>query len=204
MSLAFLRGLEKAPTFLVPIINPPFADNSPHLSPAHHRGAFGRNGAVPARRPKMDKKEIPAGRYERIYTQLVPLLSKTKNKTARMATIAALLHLKMPRFFWTGFYVLDKGELTVGPYQGPLACLVLEKKKGVCWAGLLRRRTVIVPDVHKFPGHIACDSRSRSEIVVPLFDSKKNVWGVLDIDSREFDAFSETDKVWLEKIVSLI
>lgn len=152
----------------------------------------------------MDKKEISAGRYERIYAQLVPLLSKTKNKTARMATIAALLHLKMPRFFWTGFYVLDKGELTVGPYQGPLACLVLEKKKGVCWTGLLRRRTVIVPDVHKFPGHIACDSRSRSEIVVPLFDSKRNVWGVLDIDSREFDAFSETDKVWLEKIVSLI
>jgi L-methionine (R)-S-oxide reductase len=152
----------------------------------------------------MDKKETLAGRYERIYAQLKPLLSKTKNKTARMATIASLLHLKMPRFFWTGFYVLNRSELTVGPYQGPLACLVLEKKKGVCWGGVLRRRTVIVPDVHKFPGHIACDSRSNSEIVVPLFDAKGKVWGVLDVDSREFDAFSEVDMEWLEKIVGLI
>jgi L-methionine (R)-S-oxide reductase len=94
--------------------------------------------------------------------------------------------------------------LTVGPYQGALACLVLEKKKGVCWAGVTRRRTVIVPDVHKFPGHIACDSRSNSEIVVPLFDAKGKVWGVLDIDSREFNAFSEVDREWLEKIAGLI
>ncbi|MDH4272112.1 MAG: GAF domain-containing protein [Candidatus Aminicenantes bacterium] len=152
----------------------------------------------------MDKKDTLAKRYERIFSQLIPLLSKTKNSTARMATIASLLHLKMPRFFWTGFYALDRGELTVGPYQGPLACLVLEKKKGVCWAGVLRRRTIIVPDVHKFPGHIACDSRSNSEIVVPLFDAKGKVWGVLDIDSRELDAFSEVDREWLEKIVGVI
>jgi L-methionine (R)-S-oxide reductase len=198
MILAFLRGLEKAPTFLVPIINPPFADNSPHLSP----GASSKS--ILARRMRMDKKETLAKRYERIFLQLKPLLSKTKNRTARLATIASLLHLKMPRFFWTGFYALDRGELTVGPYQGPLACLVLEKKKGVCWAGVLRRRTVIVPDVNKFPGHIACDSRSNSEIVVPLFDAKGKVWGVLDIDSREFDAFSEVDREWLEKIVGLI
>lgn len=152
----------------------------------------------------MDKQEILSRRYERILFQLEPLLSKTKNKTARMATIVSLLHHKMPHFFWTGFYVLDRGELTVGPYQGPLACLVLEKKKGVCWAGILRRRTVIVPDVHKFPGHIACDSRSNSEIVVPLFDNNGKVWSVLDVDSRDFSAFSEVDGKWLEKIVGLI
>jgi GAF domain-containing protein len=121
-----------------------------------------------------------------------------------MATVAALLHHKMPHFFWTGFYLLDKGELIVGPYQGSLACLVLEKGKGVCWAAVQRRKTVIVPDVHKFPGHIACDSRSRSELVVPLFDENREIWGVLDVDSRSLDAFSNVDKEWLEKIVRMI
>ncbi len=152
----------------------------------------------------MDKRETLARRYQRIYKQLGELLAGTNNKTARMATVAALLHHKMPHFFWTGFYCLDSGELTVGPYQGSLACLVLEKEKGVCWAGILSGGTVIVPDVHEFPGHIACDSRSRSEIVVPLFDEKKQVWGVLDVDSRILSAFSEVDAEWLEKIVALI
>lgn len=152
----------------------------------------------------MINKETLAKRYARIYAQLQSLLSKTKNQTARMATIASLLHLKMPHFFWTGFYLLDRGELTVGPYQGPLACLVLEKKKGVCWAGILRRQTIVVPDVHKFPGHIACDSRSNSEIVVPLLDSEGKAWGVMDVDSRDLGAFSEVDAAWLEKIVGLI
>jgi L-methionine (R)-S-oxide reductase len=111
----------------------------------------------------MDESEALARRYQRIYAQLGDLLAGTKNKIARMATVAALLHHKMPRFFWTGFYCLDRGELTVGPYQGSLACPVLEKEKGVCWAGILRRQTVIVPDVHEFPGHIACrKSSSRS------------------------------------------
>jgi GAF domain-containing protein len=121
-----------------------------------------------------------------------------------MATIVALLHHKMAHFFWTGFYLLDKSELVVGPYQGSLACLVLERKKGVCWASILRRETLIVPDVHKFPGHIACDSRSNSEIVVPLFDSENEVWGVLDVDSEKLDAFSEIDREWLERISKLI
>lgn len=152
----------------------------------------------------MEKSENLARRYQRIYLQLDKLFSKTTNRTARMATTAALLHHKMPHFFWTGFYLLEKGELTVGPYQGSLACLVLEKGKGVCWAGVKRRETVIVPDVHKFPGHIACDSRSRSEIVVPLFNAKKEVWGVLDVDSRSLDAFDAVDKEWLEKIVRMI
>ncbi len=152
----------------------------------------------------MDKNGILARRYQRIYKQLGELLAVTKNKTARMATVAALLHHKMPHFFWTGFYCLDGGELTVGPYQGSLACLVLEKEMGVCWAGILGRRTVVVPDVHEFPGHIACDSRSRSEIVVPLFDEIHQVWGVLDVDSRALSAFSEVDAEWLEKIVALV
>jgi L-methionine (R)-S-oxide reductase len=143
-------------------------------------------------------------RYQRIYGQLKPLLGKTGNPFARMATIAAVLHHKMPHFFWTGFYLLDRGELVVGPYQGPLACPVLEKNKGVCWAGIQRRETIIVPDVHQFPGHIACDSRSNAEIVVPFFDATNEVWGVLDVDSEEFNVFSAPDKDWLEKIVRLI
>ncbi len=143
-------------------------------------------------------------RYERVYHQLQELLLKTENKAARMATVAALLHHKMPQFFWTGFYILTEGELIVGPYQGPLACQVLKKKKGVCWAGILQAKTIIIPDVHKFPGHIVCDSRSNSEIVVPLFNKEKEVWAVLDVDSRKLNTFSYIDKEWLEKIVKLI
>lgn len=153
----------------------------------------------------MEKREPLSDRYKRIFFQLQKLLNQTENRTARMATVAALLHHKMPRFFWTGFYILNKGRLVVGPYQGPLACLVLEKNKGVCWSAIQNKKTLIVPNVHEFPGHIACDSRSNSEIVVPLWeDESKNVWGVLDIDSQEFDAFSSVDKENLEEIVKLI
>jgi len=121
-----------------------------------------------------------------------------------MASITALLHFKMPHFFWTGFYILQGEELIVGPYQGPLACQVLDKKRGVCWASLESKKTIIVPDVHKFPGHIACDPRSNSEIVVPLLTEEGQAWAVLDVDSRQFNAFSEVDRNWLEKIVKLV
>lgn len=143
-------------------------------------------------------------RYESIWQQLKEILVKTENKISRMATTAALLHHKMPHFFWTGFYFLDKGDLIVGPYQGTMACPVLTKHQGVCWAGILNQRTIIVPNVHQFPGHIACDPRSNSEIVVPLFDENQKPWAVLDIDSTLFNAFSEVDGEWLEKIVKLI
>jgi len=152
----------------------------------------------------MADKENLEKRYKRIYDQLRELVLKTENKIARMATIAAILHHKMAQFFWTGFYILIDGELIIGPYQGPLACQILEKEKGVCWAGVTSKKTIIVPDVHKFPGHVACDSRSNSEIVVPLIDKENQVWGMLDVDSRKFDAFSDVDKDWLEKIVKLI
>jgi L-methionine (R)-S-oxide reductase len=189
MEVALFCGLEGAPTFLVPIINPPFADNSPHLPP----------GSI-----EMQDKEKLIARYERIYSQLETLLRNTGNPISRMATAVALLHHKMPHFFWTGFYILENGELIVGPYQGPLACQVLEKNTGVCWSGILRHSTIMVPDVHKFPGHIACDSRSNSEIVVPLFDGDDKPWAVLDVDSRKRDAFSKIDEQWLEKIAKLV
>ena len=144
------------------------------------------------------------GRYLRIYNQLKDLLEKSEDADARMATIVAVLHHKMDTYFWTGFYCLKDGELIVKTYQGPVACQVLEKNTGVCWAGINRAKTIIVPDVHKFPGHIACDSRSRSEIVVPLKDSKNRITGVLDVDSSSLDAFDEIDAEYLEKIVELI
>lgn len=144
-----------------------------------------------------------AGRYSRILEQLEELLRDRPNLTARMSTVIAVLHNKMDGFFWTGFYLLDNGELIVGPYQGSLACIRLKKDTGVCWAGINRGETIVVPDVHQFPGHIACDSRSNSEIVVPLRDNEGRILGVLDIDSKEFNSFDEVDAEWLEKILKL-
>jgi len=150
---------------------------------------------------KTNKKR---GRYQRIYNQLSKLLSATENPISRMATIAAVLHHKMDGFFWTGFYLLKEGELLVGPYQGPVACQMLEKDKGVCWAVLNKNQSIIVPDVEKFPGHIACDSRSRSEIVIPLWNSQDEIIGVLDVDSKDLNQFDEVDAEELERIVALV
>lgn len=149
-------------------------------------------------------KTQKAGRYTRIYQQLEDLLKDRPNAAACMSTITAVLHNKMDYFFWTGFYLLDGGELIVGPYQGSLACIKLKKGNGVCWAGINGGKTVVVPDVHLFPGHIACDSRSNSEIVVPLKNNKGIIIGVLDVDSKEYNSFDETDTEWLERIVNFV
>ena len=143
------------------------------------------------------------GRYRRIFSQLGELLKDKPNSLASMATIIAVLHHKMDYYFWTGFYLLDKGELIIGPYQGSLACIKLKKDTGVCWAGINKGETIIVQDVHQFPGHIACDSRSNSEIVIPLKDKNGKCIGVLDVDSKELGSFDEVDKTWLEKILEL-
>ena len=143
-------------------------------------------------------------RYSRLYDQLSDLLTKTADPQAKMATIVAVLHNKMEYFYWTGFYQLVKGELTVKTYQGPLACQVLKSHAGVCWAGIDTKTTVIVPDVNKFPGHIACDSASASEIVVPLKNRSGRIIGVLDVDSKSLNSFDEADAEWLEKIVALV
>lgn len=109
----------------------------------------------------------------------------------------------MPGFFWIGFYLLKNEELVLGPYQGPLACTRIALGKGVCGAAALRRESIIVPDVDKFPGHIACSSLSRSEVVIPLINNG-NVWGVLDVDSDELNMFDETDKKYLEELCSWV
>lgn len=149
-------------------------------------------------------KEKKSGRYQRIYNQLYELLKPHNNMNAAMATITAVLHHKFVYYFWTGFYLLQDGDLMVGPYQGPVACIKLKKDTGVCWAGINQEMTIIVPDIHQFPGHIACDSRSNSEIVVPLKDKTGNIIGVLDVDSKDLNSFDEVDKEMLEKILQLI
>jgi len=148
--------------------------------------------------------KMKSERYQRIHGQIKDLLAKSPDPIARMATIAAVLYHKMDYFFWCGFYHLIDGELTVGPYQGPVACQVLKKDTGVCWAGLNSGKSITVPDVEKFPGHIACDSRSKSEIVIPLRDKSGKVFGVLDVDSTSLASFDKTDQEWLEKIVALL
>lgn len=145
-----------------------------------------------------------SGRYSRVYEQVEKLVQATTNPVSRMATISALLHHKMKGYFWTGFYLLDNGELVVGPYQGPVACLKLKKDTGVCWAGINTGASVVVPDVEEFPGHIACSSLSKSEIVVPVRNKQNQVVAVLDVDSRNLNHFDETDRIHLEKLVQLI
>lgn len=144
-------------------------------------------------------------RYQRLYDQIEELINKSSNNhISNMATIIAVLHNKMEFFFWTGFYFLVDGKLQVGPYQGSLACINLPENTGVCWEAINSKETVIIESVHDFQGHIACDSRTNSEIVIPLKDNDGNITGVLDVDSQEINSFDVVDKFWLERIVDLI
>jgi len=149
-------------------------------------------------------EERRAARYERITAQLKGLIEgKSPTLAAAMATICAVLHAKMPHHLWTGFYfVAEEGELHVGPYQGPVACQVLAGE-GVCLHAVRTKAAVVVPDVHDFPGHIACDPRSKSEIVVPVLKGG-NVIAVLDIDSDKDAQFSDADIAPLERILTLL
>jgi len=144
------------------------------------------------------------GRYRRIAAQLEELISKTDDPAAHRATAAALLHHKVPGVSWTGFYMLKGGELVVDAYQGPVACLVLERHVGVCWAAIDGDETQIVADVHAFPGHIPCDDRSRSEVVVPIHDVGGRPVGVLDIDSHRENHFDEIDGDGYRLVVDIL
>jgi GAF domain-containing protein len=143
-------------------------------------------------------------RWRRVREQIADLIGATTDPTAHRATAAAILHHKVPGVSWTGFYMLRGGELIVDAYQGPVACLVLERRRGVCWAAVEQRRTVVVPDVEAFPGHIACDSRSRSEIVVPVLAGDGAPVGVLDVDSHAPDHFDEIDRAGYEAVVRML
>ena len=141
-------------------------------------------------------------RYEFIYRQAQSLVDGESDAIANMANISACLYETF-RFWWVGFYRVVGDELVLGPFQGPVACTRIRKGRGVCGTSWQREETVIVPDVDQFPGHIACSSASRSEIVVPVFHNGK-VTAVLDIDSELLNTFDDTDKLWLERIAALL
>ena len=147
----------------------------------------------------MDTKQE---KYERLLPQVKALCEGEEDMIAKMANVSALLHQEFG-FWWTGFYRVQDGELLLGPFQGPLACVHIGYGKGVCGTAWKEERTVVVPDVEEFPGHIACSSESRSEIVVPMKKDGRVV-AVLDIDSRELSTFDALDARYLEQVVDLM
>lgn len=145
-----------------------------------------------------EKKET----YELLYKQAKALMADEENLVANLANLSSLIHYTFG-FWWTGFYLVEGRQLVLGPFQGPLACTRIPYGKGVCGSAWAEKRTLIVPDVEQFPGHIACSSESRSEIVVPIFKGDE-VWAELDIDSKELATFDEDDRIGLERIVGLL
>ena len=153
----------------------------------------------PKRNKSMTKKE----KYQELQKQIEALIEGEHDAVAVMANVVAAIH-SAREFFWTGFYIEKNGMLVLGPFQGPVACYRIAHGKGVCGTAYERKATVVVPDVEEFPGHIACSSLSRSEIVVPVFSADHEVMGVLDIDSRELNNFDSIDQEYLENIVSAV
>ncbi|NBB17500.1 GAF domain-containing protein [Caulobacter sp. SLTY] len=146
-----------------------------------------------------------AARYAEVAVEIAAVLDGEPNLTARMATVASMLANSFDHYFWTGFYVVDPDrprELVVGPYQGTLGCLRIAFGRGVCGAAAETGETQLVEDVHAFPGHIACDSRSESEIVVPVHDAAGKLIAVFDVDSDKPAAFDAVDQAGIEKILS--
>ncbi len=140
-------------------------------------------------------------RYNELRKQIISLIEGEDDLIANMANISSVIHETFG-FWWTGFYIVKGDTLVLGPFQGPVACTRIPFGKGVCGTAWKHKETIVVPDVEEFPGHIACSSLSRSEIVVPIFDSNGDVRAVLDIDSKELSTFDETDKANLEMIVA--
>ena len=140
--------------------------------------------------------------YATLLPQIKALVEGESNRVANLANVAAALKQTFG-FFWVGFYLVEDGELVLGPFQGPIACTRIRYGRGVCGTAWKEGKTLVVPDVDKFPGHIACSSASRSEIVVPIYNKEKEVVGVLDIDSDRLAEFDETEREWLERIVAV-
>jgi GAF domain-containing protein len=149
------------------------------------------------------RKEMKEEQYKLLVSQIEALIDGEKDMIAVMSNVAAAIHHTMG-FWWTGFYRVVADELVLGPFQGPVACMHIPFGKGVCGTAWQRAETVIVPDVEQFPGHIACSSESKSEIVVPVFGSNGKVMAVLDIDSEHLATFDETDRKYLKAICKLV
>ena len=142
--------------------------------------------------------------YNKLCSELSSLTENVPHKISNLANASALLWSALKDINWAGFYLKEDNKLILGPFQGKPACIEIPIGKGVCGTAAEKGETVLVPDVHKFPGHIACDGASNSEIVIPMYDNKNNLFGVLDIDSPLFDRFSETDKSGLEKFAEIV
>ena len=140
--------------------------------------------------------------YELLYKQVKSLIEGEQDEIATMANVAALIHETF-HFWWTGFYRVVGQELVLGPFQGPIACTRIAYGRGVCGTAWQEKRSIVVPDVEQFEGHIACSSASKSEIVVPVWKNDV-IAAVLDIDSEKLATFDDTDRVWLEKICTLL
>lgn len=155
--------------------------------------------------PRDDRPADKAECYAEVEGEILAVLDGETNLTAKMATVASMLSDAFEAFFWTGFYVVDplkENELVVGPYQGTLGCLRIPFARGVCGAAAREQKTQLVEDVHAFAGHIACDARSQSEIVVPVFDKSGALLAVLDVDATEKAAFDAVDQVALERLMA--
>lgn len=155
----------------------------------------------------MEQIVIRGQTKEEIYKELIPqissLIEAETDLIANLANVTSALKQAFPSFSWVGFYLMKENELVLGPFQGKLACTRIKIGRGVCGTSALKKETIIVPDVEKFPGHIYCDPDSKSEIVVPIIKDGE-VLGVLDIDSYQLNNFDELDKIYLEKIVELL
>ena len=143
-------------------------------------------------------------KYKLLIKQLRELLNRNDHELSNLSNLTSALNQTFNKISWVGFYIYDKEKLYLGPFQGKVACTIIEIGNGVCGTAAAKKETIVVPDVDKFPGHIACDSESKSEIVLPIINKDGELFGVLDLDSSEYNSFNETDKIYLEEICKLL
>ena len=143
-------------------------------------------------------------KYKLLIKQLKELLNRNDHELSNLSNLTSALNQTFNKISWVGFYLYDKEKLYLGPFQGKVACTIIEIGNGVCGTAAAKKGTIVVPDVDKFPGHIACDSESKSEIVLPIINKDGELFGVLDLDSSEYNSFNETDKIYLEEICKLL
>ena len=143
-------------------------------------------------------------KYKLLIKQLKELLNRNDHELSNLSNLTSALNQTFNKISWVGFYLYDKEKLYLGPFQGKIACTIIEIGNGVCGTAAAKKEIIVVPDVDKFPGHIACDSESKSEIVLPIINKDGELFGVLDIDSSEYNSFNETDKIYLEEICKLL
>ena len=143
-------------------------------------------------------------KYKLLIKQLKELLNRNDHELSNLSNLTSALNQTFNKISWVGFYLYDKEKLYLGPFQGKVACTTIELGKGVCGTAAAKKETIVVPDVDKFPGHIACDVDSKSEIVLPIIKKNGDLFGVLDLDSPEYDSFNDTDKIYLERICKFL